>query len=120
MSLSLILLYLTSMLVDLLSVFIALLISDFLVSRKTGSLKMAAYASIATVAVWRVSEFVFATIGFFSAFFVTAVLVVTFAYFVNRFYGDSWIIIFSLALILIFFFHIMTSLALVVIRVWFH
>lgn len=78
----------------------ALFVAETAIRYQRGSLKYALYVSIPTLIIWRIASFVQIFIP--SGFFVSLILMFSYGFFVNRFYGDDWFPIFGVALIILF------------------
>ena len=88
--------YIIGVLLDLGGLIFASFIAETIVRYKRGTFKYALYVSIPTFIIWRVVSFIP------SGFLVSLILMFSYGLFVNRFYGDDWLIIFGVALIILF------------------
>jgi len=92
--------YIIGVLLDLGGLIFASFIAETIVRYKRGTFKYALYVSIPTFIIWRVASFIQIFIP--SGFLVSLILMFSYGLFVNRFYGDDWLIIFGVALIILF------------------
>lgn len=88
------------LLLDFGGLIFALFIAETTIRYQRGSLKYAFYASIPTLIIWRLASFTQIFIP--SGFLVSLILMFSYGFFVNHFYGDDWFLIFGVALIILF------------------